>query len=58
MKSDYFLAALLVAAVAIGLGANIVYSQSEYCPKSVPGFRNGAVRTLSGFRHCDGSSGD
>ncbi len=36
MKSDYFLAALLVAAVAIGLGANIVYSQSEYCPNPSP----------------------
>jgi hypothetical protein len=32
MKSDYFVAALLVAAVAIGLGATSVKSESEYCP--------------------------
>jgi hypothetical protein len=33
MKSDYLVAALLVGAVAIGLGANSVYSSNKYCPK-------------------------
>jgi hypothetical protein len=32
MKSDYLVAALLVGAVAIGLGANSVHSSDKYCP--------------------------
>jgi hypothetical protein len=32
MKSDYVAAALLVGAVAIGLGAKSIRSGDEYCP--------------------------
>jgi hypothetical protein len=35
MKDDYLIAALLVGAAAIGLGA-MVHSQSEYCPDPSP----------------------
>jgi hypothetical protein len=36
MKDDYLVAALLIGAAAIGLGANIVHSQNEYCPNPSP----------------------
>jgi hypothetical protein len=36
MKDEYLVAALLIGAAAIGLGANRVQSPSEYCPNPSP----------------------
>jgi hypothetical protein len=36
MKDDYFVAALLIGAAAIGLGANLIHSDGEYCPDPSP----------------------